>query len=289
MLTELENRLNLLELKCRHPVEHLLAGEYRSVFHGRGIEFEDIRPYQAGDDVRAMDWKITARTGEPHIKRFIEEREQFIYLLVDVSASMLHGTDGNKRKTMAEVSALITLAAIKNQDRVGLIMFSDKIEQVIPPAKGRNHAMRIMDQLMNFQPTSKGTNLTEMLSRFGQIAHKQSVAFVVSDFLTEDYLSELQTLAFRHDINAIHITEKQLDPTDAAGLVRIADAESDELSIIDAKAERDHSTMNQQQLRQTMMESRVNLLDLEVGSNCVEALSGFFQSRLPQTTNETGG
>lgn len=289
MLHELESRLNLLELKCRHPVEHLLAGEYRSVFRGRGIEFEDVRPYQPGDDVRAMDWKITARTGEPHIKRFIEEREQFIYLLVDVSASMLHDASGKKRQTMAEVCALITLAAIKNQDRVGLILFSDQIEQVIPPGKGRNHAMRIMDQLMHFQPTGKGTNFTEMLSRFGQIARKHSVAFVVSDFLTEDYVSELQALAFRHDINAIHIADKKLDPSDSAGLVRITDAESEEGCIIDLKAKHNRSPMYQQQLHQTMMESRVNLLNLEVGANCVEALAGFFHSRQRQAIDETGG
>lgn len=289
MLNELESRLNLLELKCRHPVEHMLAGEYRSVFRGRGIEFEDVRPYQPGDDVRSMDWKITARTGEPHIKRFIEEREQFIYLIVDVSASMLHDEKGNKRQTMAEVCALITLAAIKNQDRVGLIMFSDQIEQVIPPGKGRNHAMRIIDQLMHFQPTGKGTNFIEMLSQFGQIARKHSVAFVVSDFLTEDYLSELQALAFRHDINAIHIADKKLESADSAALVRIADAESEEQCIIDLKAARDNLSVYQQQLQQIMMDSRVNLLNLEVGADCVEALTGFFHSRQHQATDQTGG
>ncbi|MDA9317379.1 DUF58 domain-containing protein, partial [Puniceicoccaceae bacterium] len=156
MLDEIESRLNLLEMKCRRPVEHLLAGEYRSVFRGRGVEFEDVRIYQPGDDVRTMDWKVTARTGEPHIKRYIEEREQFIYLLVDVSASMLHDQEERKRQTMSEVCALLTMAAIKNQDRVGLILFSDRIEHVISPGKGRLHAMRIMDDLMHFKPKGKG-------------------------------------------------------------------------------------------------------------------------------------
>ena len=187
MLDDFDQRLNLLELKCRRPVEHLLAGEYRSIFRGRGIEFEDVRPYQPGDDVRTMDWKVTARTGEPHIKRYIEEREQFFYLLVDVSASMRHGTHGRKAKTVSEVCALLTMAAIKNQDRVGLLLFSDEVEQIVPAGKGRSHAMRIMDELINFQPKNKGTDFVEALGRFGHIARKHSVVFVVSDFLTEDY------------------------------------------------------------------------------------------------------
>ena len=170
MLSDLEHRLNLLELKCRRPVEHLLAGEYRSIFRGRGIEFEDVRPYQPGDDVRAMDWKVTARTGEAHIKRYIEEREQFIYLLVDVSASMLHDAQGKKRQTMAELCSLLTMAAIKNQDRVGLILFTDQIEQVIPPGKGRSHAMRIMDQLMNFQPLPGREDRRRILTFPGEAA-----------------------------------------------------------------------------------------------------------------------
>jgi uncharacterized protein (DUF58 family) len=175
VLSVLDQHLNLLELKCRRPVEHLLAGEYRSVFRGRGVEFEDVRPYQPGDDVRTMDWKVTPRTGKPHIKRYIEEREQFIYLLGDVSASMRLDDGGMKHKTVVEISALITMSAIKNQDRVGLILFSDGVEQVVPPGKGRSHALRIMDERMNFKPKGKGTDIVE-------------------------------TLAYRHDVNAIHIS-----------------------------------------------------------------------------------
>lgn len=287
MLDELDQRLNLLELKCRRPVEHLLAGEYRSVFRGRGIEFEEVRLYQPGDDVRTMDWKVTARTGEPHIKRYIEEREQFIYLLVDVSASMRHGSYGKKAKTVSEICALVTMAAIKNQDRVGLILFSDEIEQIVAPAKGRSHAMRIMDELVNFEPKSKGTNFVEALGRFGHIARKHSVVFVVSDFLTEDYSRELQNLAFRHDVNAIHITDRQLQESGASGLVRMQDAESGEQQVIDLKASPDRS--HQQRLRQQMLEAGVNLLDLEVGGDCVEALAGFFHQRQRQVVDETGG
>ena len=289
MLSELESQLNLLELKCRRPVEHLLAGEYRSVFRGRGVEFEEVRPYQPGDDVRTMDWKVTARTGEPHIKRYIEEREQFIYLLVDVSASMLHDADGRKRKTMAEVCALLTLAAVKNHDRIGLVLFSDRIEQIVPPSKGRSHAMRIMDELMHFKPVGRGTDFTEMLGRFGHMARKHSIAFVVSDFMTENYVQELQALAFRHDINAINLSDAHLFDPKVSGLVRMQDSETGEQRIVDLGHGGADASAHSEGLKQTMLESGVSLLDLEVGGDCVEALAGFFHERQRRQVDETGG
>lgn len=287
MLDEIESRLNLLEMKCRRPVEHLLAGEYRSVFRGRGVEFEDVRVYQPGDDVRTMDWKVTARTGEAHIKRFIEEREQFIYLLVDVSASMLHDQEGRKRQTMSEVCALLTMAAIKNQDRVGLILFTDQIEHLVPPSKGRSHAMRIMDDLMHFEPEGTGTDFIEMLGRFGHMARKHSIAFVVSDFLSEDYALELQALAFKHDINAIHLSDDPLQRSGATGLVRMQDAETGVQRVVDLKSQ--DSSGHLPQLQQQMLESGVNLLNLPVGADCVDALAGFFHARQRQEIDETGG
>jgi len=289
VLSELESQLNLLELKCRRPVEHLLAGEYRSVFRGRGVEFEDVRPYQPGDDVRSMDWKVTARTGEPHIKRYIEEREQFIYLLVDVSASMLHDADGRKRKTVAEVCALLTLAAVKNHDRIGLILFSDRIEQIVPLGKGRSHAMRIMDELMHFKPQGRGTDFTQMLGRFGQMARKHSIVFVVSDFMTDDYLQELQALAFRHDVNAVNLSDSHLFDPQVTGLVRMQDSESDEQRIIDLGRGGGDMPVHNVCLKQAMLESGVDLLDLPVGGDCVAALAEFFHQRQRRQMDETGG
>ena len=289
MLENFESRLKLLELKCRRPVEHLLAGEYRSVFRGRGVEFEDVRPYQPGDDVRTMDWKVTARTGEPHIKRFIEEREQFMYLLVDFSASMLQDPSGHKRQTMSEVCALLTLAAVKNQDRIGLVIFTDQIEHIVPPAKGRSHAMRIMDALINFEPEGRGTNFTEMMGRFGHMARKHSIAFLVSDFFVTDYARDLQSLAYRHDVNAIHLTDPKLMAASLSGLVRMQDAESDAQQIVDLGQNTLEAQRHSDELKQTMLESGVNLLDLAVGANCVEALAGFFHERQRLQLNESGG
>jgi uncharacterized protein (DUF58 family) len=289
MIEGIESQLKLLELKCRRPVEHLLAGEYHSVFHGQGIEFEDVRPYQPGDDVRYMDWKITARTGEPHIKRYIEEREQFIYLLVDVSASMLDKPAGKKRETMAELCSLITLSAVRNNDRVGLILFSDRIELLIAPSKGRQNALRIMDALLNYQPEGRQTAFSEVLAHFGHMARKESVAFVVSDFLAVDYLEELRSLAIRHDMNAINLLEPHRIKPDDSALIRVEDAETHESRYIDLKRIDPQEITYHDKLQEEMIESGVNLLEVAVGADCVSALAGFFRARMRRVADETGG
>ena len=289
MLDHIEHRLNLLEFKCRRPVEHVLAGEYQSVFRGRGLEFEDVRPYQRGDDVRAMDWKVTARTGEPHIKRYIEEREQVVYLLVDVSASMRHDNSGNKRETLTELCALITLAAIKNQDRVGLILFSDQIEQIIMPSKGRRHAMRIIDELINFKPTNKKTDLLSMLERFRHLSRKYSIVFLISDFLTDPSTLELQALSSTHDLNTIQILHPANESKKGRALIRIEDAETGQQEIIDSTYQNTQYAAQQVQLREEMLKAGINLMQIESGSDCVDALTAYFHERQRREIDETGG
>lgn len=287
MLEDLDQRLNLLEMKCRRPVEHLLAGEYRSIFRGRGIEFEDVREYQPGDDVRTMDWKVTARTGVPHIKRYIEEREQYVYLLVDLSASIRSDVAGRKRKTVAEVGALLTMTAIQNHDRVGLILFTDRIEQVVLPGKGRSHAMRIMDALANFEPEGRGTDFPKMLSRFGQMARKYSIVFLISDFLADGFAPELTALACRHDLNAIHLIEEPFEQSDTDGLVRMEDAETGAQTIVDFTELKESKLRSS--LGEEMRDGQIHLLELPTGSDCVEALAGFFNARQRRWVDETGG
>ena len=289
MLDHIEHRLNLLELKCRRPVEHVLAGEYQSIFRGRGLEFEDVHAYQYGDDVRAMDWKVTARTGEPHIKRYIEEREQVVYLLVDVSASMRHDNSGNKRETLTELCALITLAAIKNQDRVGLILFSDQIEQIIMPSKGRRHAMRIIDELINFKPTNKKTDLASMLERFRLLSRKYSIVFLISDFLTDPNTLELQALSNVHDLNTIQILHPANKSKPRRALIRIEDAETGQQKVIDSAHQYTQQAAQQAQLKEEMLNSGVNLMQIESGSDCVDALSAYFHQRQRRKTDESGG
>ena len=289
MLDHIANRLNLLELKCRRPVEHVLAGEYQSVFRGRGLEFEDVRAYQYGDDVRAMDWKVTARTGNPHIKRYIEEREQVVYLLVDVSASMRHDNSGNKRETLTELCALITLAAIKNQDRVGLILFSDQIEQIIMPSKGRRHAMRIIDELINFKPTNKKTDLASMLERFRLLSRKYSIVFLISDFLTDPNTLKLQMLSNVHDLNTIQILHPANKSKQRRALIRIEDAETGQQQVIDSAHQNTQQAAQQAQLKEEMLKAGVNLLQIETGADCVDALTTYFHQRQRRETDETGG
>ena len=289
MIGDIDSRLSLLELKCRRPVEHLLAGEFHSVFRGQGIEFEDVRPYQPGDEVRSMDWKVTARTGEPHIKRYIEEREQFLYLLVDVSASVLESPGGRKRETVAEIAALLTLAATKNQDRVSLILFTDRVELIIPPGKGRSHTLRVMDALLHFTPEGRQTRFESVLWRFGHIARKHSIVFVISDFLAEDYFGELRALAGRHDINAVNVLETQSLRSPGAELVHIRDAETGTRRVVDLKRAGKTGRPHHLTLQEEMLECGISLMEIAEGEDCVEALSGFFQSRQRRVADETGG
>ena len=208
---------------------------------------------------------------------------------VDLSASMLHDAQGRKRETVAEICSMLSMAAIKNQDRVGLILFTDKVEQVIPPGKGRTQALRIMDALSNYQPEGTQTNIVEMLNRFGHITKKRSIVFVVSDFLSEDYSRELQSLAYKHDINAIHIADNSLSEANKlSGLVRIEDAETGQQRVIDSQ-DQASSRQHQSSIQQQMLESGVDLLSVPVGADCADALAGFFHSRHRKEADETGG
>ena len=289
MIQDAVTPLSLLELKCRRPVEHLLAGEYRSVFRGRGIEFEDVRRYQPGDDVRSMDWKVTARTGEPHIRRYIEQREQFLYLLVDVSSSILGAAGGRKRAMIAELCALLTMAALRNNDRVSLILFSDRVELIIPPGKGSSHALRIIDALLNFQPEGRETQFADVLSRFGHFARKHSIVFVLSDFFAPEYLEELRALSNRHDINAVNVLEPPSQLSSSTELVHIQDAELGTHRFVDLRRRHHRDQQHQVIFQEEMLQSGVDLMEIAVGEDCVAALTSFFHSRQRRVAAETGG
>jgi len=282
-----ERRLDLLELKCRRSVEPLLAGEYRRVLKDRGIEFEDVRPYTPGDDVRSMDWKVTARTGVPHVKRYVEEREQMFYLMVDLSASTLSDIDKAKRRTVAEFGALLTLSALSNNDRVGLILFTDGVEMVVPAAKGRQQGMRILDALAGFEPKGSGTRLDVALDTFGHLAQKRSVGFVISDFLAENYEQELSVVGYRHDVIAVNLYEAIELDAPRFGMARIRDAETNDLKVVDFQANRPESRL--ERMRETSMECGVDLINLQAGDDCVAVLSQFFKSRQRLAADQTGG
>jgi len=197
---ELLKKVREIEIHTRRLVEDLLVGEYHSVFKGRGIEFDEVREYQPGDEVRAIDWNVTARMGHPFIKKFIEERELTVMLLVDISGSGCFGTyERFKKELAAELGALFAIAATRNNDKVGLILFTDRIETFVPPKKGRHHVLRVIRELLFFQPRHRGTDLAEGLRFLSKVARRRSVVFLISDFLCDGYERALQIANRRHD------------------------------------------------------------------------------------------
>ncbi|MEM9444614.1 MAG: DUF58 domain-containing protein [Verrucomicrobiota bacterium] len=300
MLPSIDSQLCDLDTRCRYAVEHFLAGEYRSVFKGRGIEFEDVREYIPGDDVRSIDWKVTARTGVPHIKRYIEEREQIFYLLVDASSSMKCGYrpgEISRWWTLVELSFLLAMAAVKNNDRIGLILFSNEVKRIIPPSKGRQHVMSLMDVLIKEGEAQEGgeqTNFNAALRSFAHLANKRSLAVVLSDFFVMNYEEELKALAYRHDVIAGCISRPNEVTSSTSGLVRMIDSESRKMRVVDFGAT-DQSGVQElakrrlSDLRDLMLECRADFFECLAGADCVSVLSDFFKSRLRRLADETGG
>lgn len=276
-----------LEIRCRQAVEELLAGEYLSVFKGRGIEFEDVRPYEPGDEVRSMDWKVTARTGEPHVKRYIEERDLTVYLLIDVSGSADFGSqEATKIDACVELAALAGYSAISNHDRVGLILFTDAVEHHLPPAKGLLHLSRLIYEARHHQPRSKGTSLAAPLDFLMHVAKKRAVVFLLSDFLDPDFLEPVQIAAARHDVIAISVVDRREAQLAPGGLVRLRDAESGKMAWLDTSEARirkqfaDAASAAARQRAARLDEAGVDHFELGVGTDYVGALHSFLQARL---------
>jgi uncharacterized protein (DUF58 family) len=295
MPADMDQRLQQLQLQTRYPVEHLLAGEYRSVFKGRGMDFDEIRPYEPGDDVRSIDWNVTARTGKPHIKRYIEERELAVWFLVDTSASCRTGQgERTKWDTVHEICALIALSAVRNNDRVGLILFSDQIEHIIPPRKGRLHVLRLLADLMKLKPTGRKTNLQPALDALAHLARRRCLTFIISDFLFDTSRDQLGASSFRQDLIAIAINDQQeIDPP-ACGLAALKDSETGESVLCDLNESNRGSyarafATHRAALKKELEAVGADLIELTPSRNCAEALTLFFRNRLRRTADETGG
>ncbi len=295
MSGDLDKKLRQLQLQTRYPVEHLLAGEYRSVFKGRGMDFDEIRPYTPGDDVRTMDWNVTARTGNPHIKRYIEERELAVWFLIDTSASCRTG-HGRRTKWDAvhEITALLTLAATRNNDRTGLILFSDRVEHVIPPRKGRLHAMRLLNDLLKAEPQGRKTGLQPALDALAHLARRRSLVFIISDFLFDTGREQLGAMGFRQDLIAVAVNDPQeIDPP-VCGLVAVADSETGETMLCDLNRARQADyrrafAARRDALKIELDAAGADLIELDTQQNCAEVLTLFFRNRLRRTADETGG
>ena len=235
---ELITKIRYIQIYTSKTVNDVLAGEYHSVFKGQGMEFDEVRGYQPGDDIKTIDWNVTARTGEPHVKRYVEEREITVFFLVDLSRSGSFGSrEKLKNEIAAEFCALLAFSAIKNNDKVGLIVFTDTIELFIPPAKGTSHVLRLIRELLFFKPEKirkkAGTDIALALDYLGRVLHKRGVVFLVSDFLDKNFEKPLRVLARRHDLIAVTVSDPRERTLPDVGLLEIQDAETGETSIID--------------------------------------------------------
>ncbi len=231
---ELLKKVRQIEIRTRGLVNQLFSGEYHSVFKGRGMEFSEVREYQIGDDVRSIDWNVTARYGHPFVKIFEEERELTVILLVDLSGSLYFGsTESTKQQIAAEISSVLAFSALKNNDKVGMILFTDKIEKFIVPKKSRLHTLRIIREVLSFEPTGKGTNIKIALEYLNRTIKKRSIVFLISDFNDEGYEQILKIVGKKHDLVGIVLQDPREEEIPRIGLVKFFDPETEEEMIID--------------------------------------------------------
>ena len=236
---ELAKKIRFIQIYTSKAVNDVLAGEYHSVFKGRGMEFDEVREYTPGDEIRTIDWNVTARVGHPYVKRYVEERELTVMFVVDLSASGTFGsTEKRKNEVAAELCALLAFSAIKNNDKVGLIVFTDVIELYIPPKKGLSHVLRLIHDLLDFKPLQTRTDIGQALDYLGRVSHRRAVVFLVSDFQAEGYEKRLRVVARRHDLIAVSITDPREARLPNVGLVELEDAETGERVLIDTGSER---------------------------------------------------
>ena len=234
---ELAKKIRFIQIYTSKAVNDVLAGEYHSVFKGRGMEFDEVREYAPGDDIRTIDWNVTARTGHPYVKRYVEERELTVLFVVDLSASGSFGTKRQlKNEVAAELCALLAFSAIKNNDKVGLIVFTDEIELYIPPKKGVSHVLRVIRDLLNFEPRRSRTDITQALDFMGRVTPRRAVVFLVSDFQAEGYQKRLRIAARRHDLIAVSLKDPRESALPAAGLIELEDAETGERTVVDSSS-----------------------------------------------------
>lgn len=279
-------QIRRLQLRARHAVENLLGGEYHSVFKGIGIVFEEVRAYQPGDDVRTIDWNVTARMGHPFIKRFVEERELTVLLVVDCSGSLAFGTGSHqKREVAAELAAVLAFSAIANNDKVGLIAVTDTVERFVPPGKGTRHVLRLIRDILFFQPTRAGTALRQGLDYLNRILRRRAIVFVMSDFLDTGYERALKQTGRRHDLIGIRIVDPREQELPAVGLLEVEDAETGDHVLLDtsSRAVRDAyaraAALRYEELRQLAHRARMDLVNVTTDGTHLDALARFFQLR----------
>jgi len=291
---EILKKVRQIEVRTRRMVDDTLAGSYHSVFKGRGMNFDEVREYVPGDDIRVIDWNVTARTGVPHIKKFTEERELTIMLMIDISGSGGFGSGAqSKREIMAELGSVLAFSAVRNNDKVGLILFTDSVELFIPPAKGRRHILRVIREILFFQPTGRGTDIGEALDYINRVAKRKCVTFLLSDFCLpgdfEDTLAlirpKMQITARRHDLIAIMVNDPRELTLPDVGWITLEDAESGEQIVLntgDSWTQNAYHNLAEERrdlFTRTLRSSGIDLLELSTGEPYLVPLTAFFKSR----------
>jgi len=283
---ELLKKVRKIEIKTRRLSDHIFGGEYHSTFKGRGMTFSEVRQYQYGDDVRNIDWNVTARTNEPHIKVFEEERELTMMLMVDVSGSELFGTvEQFKNEVVTEIAATLAFSATQNNDKIGLILFSDEVELYIPPKKGRSHVLRIIRELIEFEPKSRNTNFVEALKFLSNVMKKKAIVFVLSDFIVDDYSHTLKIVSGKHDVTGIRVYDKHEESIPNLGMVQMQDEESGELMLVNTASKKvrlNYGKFYKEKVdyfKDSFNKAGAGVIDCRVDESYVKKLLGYFKRR----------
>ena len=284
---ELLKKVRKIEIKTRGLSQNIFAGEYHSAFKGRGMMFSEVREYQYGDDIRDIDWNVTARHNHPYIKVYEEERELTVMLLVDMSGSREFGAEGvEKREMIAEIAATLAFSASQNNDKIGALFFTDKVEKFIPPKKGKKHILLIIRELLDFKPESRGTDIGAALRYFTDAMRKRSTMFVISDFIdSHDYTKALSLARNKHDVMAVQVYDKRDSQMPDVGLMRVTDLETGATRWIDTSSSKVHNAYGrwwyerQQAMTEMLKKSRVNFSSVATDEDYVKALMALFKNR----------
>jgi uncharacterized protein (DUF58 family) len=283
---EILKKVRKIEIKTRRLSDHIFSGEYHSSFKGRGMTFSEVRQYQFGDDIRSIDWNVTARYNEPYIKVFEEERELTMLLMVDISASEFFGTSQQfKRETLTEISATLAFSATQNNDKVGLLLFSDEIELFIPPKKGKKHVLRIIRELIEFHPKSKKTNISQALRYLSNVMKKKAIVFILSDFMDENYDNALKIVGRKHDVTGIRVYDKHEEEIPKLGMVPMLDAETGKTLLVNTNSKKVRTSYRANYLQtveyyeNTFKRSGSGTISTRIDESYVKKLLGYFKHK----------
>ena len=284
--SELLKKVRKIEIKTKGLSKNIFSGEYQTAFKGKGMAFSEVREYQPGDDVRTIDWNVTARYNNPYIKVFQEERETTVILLIDLSGSSDFGTQTQlKREIATEISAVLSFSAINNNDKIGVIFFSDKIEKFIPPKKGKSHILRIIRELITFQPSSKKTNIEVALKYFNSVIKKRAICFIISDFMDNNFEKSLKIAKNKHDIIGLNINDERENKLVNVGMIIVIDSETRIIRWIDTSDKKNRNIFNYnhkkqaENLKNIFSSSGIDIININTGQDYIKPLMNFFKRR----------